>query len=299
MIGAYRRKTERGKYGVINLRTAIERFKKRDLSKRKIEKIYGIPRRTLTRHLRRPESEQGNIHLGRFKPTHHMDSENAMLDSGAFKNLVFNVGTKKLVEDKTLSSLDSEMKETLNSDVPEDDKVRRYLSALSKYWSYKDLKPIETARDFESRVVNSVPISQQYKARRLMDYLKRDPDVNWSDKGELIYRQSLIPNSYIVDIMSDFLKKNTVGENPLGQEQVLTSLSNQNIPQGLVTNAKKWRYIRGAKNVDDDDGEVPAPTSTRSSKKRARVQDSTTNRSLSTRRKTLKHQSRAIDWEKF
>ncbi len=203
------------------------------------------------------------------------------------------------IQDKTLSSLDSQIGQTLNNDMSDDLKVKRYLEALNKYRAYEAPKTIEATQDFESRVVDSVPISQQYKARRLMDYLKRDPDIKLSDKGQLIYRQSLMPNSNIVDIMSDILKKNTVGENPFGWEQVLNSLSNQNVPQELVTNARKWRFIRETKNAPT------TPTST------VRVQDSTPRTSTRGRKipKRLspsatfstirKKKLKKIDWEQY
>ena len=51
MVRSYKKKTDRGKYGMEKLTLAMEKVRNGELSKRKAESLYGIPRKTLTRHL--------------------------------------------------------------------------------------------------------------------------------------------------------------------------------------------------------------------------------------------------------
>ena len=95
------------------------------------------------------------------------------------------------IKEKTLSNLDSVIEEILRSDLPYDEKAKRYTVALNKFRAIEDYSPrvSETLqnKDFDSNVINSVPLAQQYKAKRLLDYLRKDPEIQWSDKGELIH----------------------------------------------------------------------------------------------------------------
>lgn len=64
MVRFYKRKTTRGQYGVHNLNAAIEEVKAGRISKNKAQALYGVPRKTLNRHLKGLVEKPGN--LGRF-----------------------------------------------------------------------------------------------------------------------------------------------------------------------------------------------------------------------------------------
>ena len=64
MVHCYKRKTTRGQYGLQNLEAAMNEVRAGRISKNKAEKIYGIPRKTLNRHLKGLVQKPG--HLGRF-----------------------------------------------------------------------------------------------------------------------------------------------------------------------------------------------------------------------------------------
>ena len=155
---------------------------------------------------------------------------------------------RSTIKEKTLSKLDNVIEEILQSDLTEDEKVKKYTVALNRYRAIEEYEPRVSEslkkEDFESDVIRSVPLAQQYKAKRLLDYLKKDPEIQWSDKGELIHRQNIVQNSNVVDLVSDLLRKNTTGENPEGWQQVADSLSKSNVPKEFILNAKRWRYIR-------------------------------------------------------
>ena len=53
--------------------------------------------------------------------------------------------------------------------------------------------------------MDTVHKTMQAKARRLMEYLKRD--IAWTARGELIHEGVSIPGSNVVDLVNDLLHK--------------------------------------------------------------------------------------------
>ena len=149
--------------------------------------------------------------------------------------------TRPSMKDKTLSNLDTIISETLNSEMSDDEKAKRYAMALRSF-KYYDAPPAPAKDEKESEILSSIDPSVQYKAKRLLDQLKRNPDVDWSGKGELIYKQSLIPNSNVVDLLSDVLKKKST-ELPTGWKQFAASLKETNAPRELISNTDRWMYM--------------------------------------------------------
>ena len=64
MVRFYKRKSTRGKYGMENLEKALTEVKAGKISRNKAEQIYGVPRKTLNRHLQDLVAKPGQ--LGRF-----------------------------------------------------------------------------------------------------------------------------------------------------------------------------------------------------------------------------------------
>ena len=52
MVRNYKRKTKRGEYGLGTLEIALTKVRSGEISKRKAEQIYKVPRKTLTRNLK-------------------------------------------------------------------------------------------------------------------------------------------------------------------------------------------------------------------------------------------------------
>ena len=66
MVRTFKRKSNRGQYGLPKLLEAANLVKEGKISKRQAEKQFGIPRKTLTRHICGVVKNPGN--LGRFGP---------------------------------------------------------------------------------------------------------------------------------------------------------------------------------------------------------------------------------------
>lgn len=153
---------------------------------------------------------------------------------------------KPSMRDKALSGLDGEITSILNSEADDELKAKQYSAALSRFRNYSDdrppkEKPIEK---LETQVLKSVPSGVKYKAKRLIDRLKRDKAVEWDEDGQLIYQQTKIPNSDIVELINDAVKSKTAEKkSPTGWETFAESLGENKIPQELVPNKRVWNAM--------------------------------------------------------
>ena len=77
MVRFYKRKTTRGHYGLENLEVALAEVKAGKMSKNKAEQMYGVPRKTLSRHLKGMVAKPGQ--LGRFTSVLGTDFEKVLV----------------------------------------------------------------------------------------------------------------------------------------------------------------------------------------------------------------------------
>ena len=151
------------------------------------------------------------------------------------------------MRDKSLSALDTEIASTLESDEPDDEKAKRYISTLKKFKYHEELPvpPVKKIDKLESSVLDSMPPNQRYKAKRMLNLLRNNPEVDFNDKGELIYRQSSIPNSDIVDLIGDATRSKS-SEDPVGWQEFAQSLKVSKPRREVMPNTRIWNYMRGA-----------------------------------------------------
>ena len=159
---------------------------------------------------------------------------------------------------KKVQALDDEMKVILDrKDLDDGTKVTLYNQVLQRYNVLVDKRVKEPVRviavgkevgtepektsSMEADVVNTVPKSLQFKARRLMEHLKRN--VVWSDRGELIHEGVPVAGSNVVDLVHDLLRKRKTGD-PTGWQSFARQLHVINIPMELVGNAIRKAYIQ-------------------------------------------------------
>jgi hypothetical protein len=149
------------------------------------------------------------------------------------------------MRDKSLSALDMEIANTLDSDEPDDVKAKRYTMTLNRFKFHEEIpKPsLNPMEKLESTVLQSVPPKQQYKAKRVMDMLKSNSEVDFNDPGELIYRQSRVPSSSIVDLIEDLTRTKSI-ETPVGWEALAESLKASKAPREIVSNTRSWNFMR-------------------------------------------------------
>jgi len=91
----YRRKSDRGKYGQAALNEAIRKVKAGEISKRKAEQMFGVPRKTLTRHILGEVKKPGN--LGRFECVLPVEIEEAVVNHAIkLQRMLFGLSTADL-----------------------------------------------------------------------------------------------------------------------------------------------------------------------------------------------------------
>jgi len=139
------------------------------------------------------------------------------------------------------SSLDKEIQQTLDSQLPDDEKAKLYVSTLRRYKAYNQ-KPAPPKLNLETELSGSLPPSQQHKAKKLLRILKENPDIDWTDKGELIYKQSVVPKSHVTDLFADALSAKRSIDGPIGWETFDEGLTA--VPQTLVKRRKPSKWIK-------------------------------------------------------
>ena len=93
----------------------------------------------------------------------------------------------------------------------------------------------------KNEVILSLPVAEQHKARRIWHYLEQNTDVQWSDRGELVFRRTLVPYSNIVELFSDILRRMARHLAPPGSFEFVQGLVDSNVPRTLITNTRRFR----------------------------------------------------------
>lgn len=200
---------------------------------------------------------------------------------------------KESMLDKTLSKLDGEIYDILHRNIADDEKAKLYSNSLSRYLnidkpnvvtttfksedvsasdvgaaiaSEKVSESVKDTKNVESVVLETVPKKWKSQASRLLTHIKNNPDVTWSEKGELVLKNTTIPKTHAVDLVNDLLRKRTSTPSPSGWKQLANALKDYNIPHELIGNEDRWKYI----NSSHDESFAVAPI--RGQRKRQRQQ---------------------------
>ncbi len=151
-----------------------------------------------------------------------------------------------------LVTLDSEMRDILQENIPDNEKAQKYFQTLQKYMVTKEnvMKEEEevTVPEIPSPI-NDIPVKQKKKAEQIFNWMKRvAPDITWNHRGEV----TGIPGSNIADLVTE-LSKSKSTTTPTGFTQFTELVKDANIPQTLVSNKEHWEtYFRpSAVRVDD------------------------------------------------
>ena len=171
--------------------------------------------------------------------------------------------------EKSLSGLDLEIRTILDNDLPDDQKAIMYTAALKKYKTNDNSTKIPEPKPMiESELTDTLPPNQQYKVKKLWRLVKDNPDIDWSDKGELIYKQSLIPNSHVSDLFSDALASKRSLEGPIGCEEFDDVLDSSKVPTTLAKRRVVKRLSKTSKRQGEPTRYLPDSSDDASTKRR-------------------------------
>ena len=170
---------------------------------------------------------------------------------------------KETMVDKSLSRLDGEMYEILHRDIADDEKAKLYSNSLSRYLNIDKPSVVTKFESKESpailadhspmieyQVLDTVPKRWRTQASRLLTHIKVHPDISWSSKGELVLKNTVIPQTHAVDLINDLLRKRTSSSLPTGWRLLADALKDSNIPHELIGNQDRWKYISTSTEED-------------------------------------------------
>ena len=180
-------------------------------------------------------------------------------------SLRYNQQQKMGTVGQQLVSLDTEMKDILNADLPDAAKAQKYFQTLQKYMMTKEIATTPKEEKTETpptslSPVNDVPLKQRKKAEQIFNWIKRvAPDkITWNNRGEV----EGIPGSNIADLITELTKVRSTTL-PAGFAQFTELAKEANIPQTLVSNKEHWdTYFNPAPVRDDDIYEETTPRHT-------------------------------------
>jgi hypothetical protein len=120
----------------------------------------------------------------------------------------------------------------------------------------------ETKDAIEEEILDSVPKTMKTKAELLERKMKAEPNIAWSEKGELKYKGETVRGSNVVDLVNDVLHKRKYF-NPQGWETFGEVLREANVPQNLIGHEDRWRYISQTKRTPRSRKRQQSPSSIR------------------------------------
>lgn len=150
--------------------------------------------------------------------------------------------------------LDNEMEKILNNkNLTIDQKYAQYQEILERYLTYRRKETQQSShpitiqdsnikRNVEDEILQLLPSkgNVKNKATQLMNILKTKPNIiNWDEDGKLYYKNNLIPNSNIGDIIYDLVNPYSKNRNPIGILHVQKALEEINIPQAMIVNVMR------------------------------------------------------------
>jgi hypothetical protein len=153
--------------------------------------------------------------------------------------LVDPVMYKPTLGDKKLCLLDQEISEVLNSDLPDDEKAKRYMITLKGY-RYIEHPPKVTPDETES-ILKSVKPELRINAKRLLKHIK--PHIRWSDDGQLVHDSALVSDSSVAELLNEASSaQNSINE-PIGWEEFAEDIKRADTPHSFIANAKLRRFV--------------------------------------------------------
>lgn len=176
--------------------------------------------------------------------------------------------SKHVPTQKQMTEFDKQMEKILNSSLEDSEKIQRYYELLNRKmntekfnlpWlttkedTKKEELKGETATDYDSIILNSVPTPMQRKAGNALSIVKKNPDIlTWNNRGEIIHHGKKLPETNIADLFNIlFTDKKHV--NIPAIDTLLSALHELNFPKQYIKN----KYLNLNTLLDDKKDVVP------------------------------------------
>ena len=140
-----------------------------------------------------------------------------------------------------LSLLDKELKSILESAMPSDIKAKEYGKVLQHY------STLRSKEIFTPLSVVDVPVKPDLltglaptyinKGKMLVQSIANNPDLQWNDKNEIIYKGRHIAGSNLVDLIHTYAKPKS-SQKPVGWRLFGRALIDNNTPRIALANTE-------------------------------------------------------------
>ena len=118
--------------------------------------------------------------------------------------------------------------------------------------------PSQQLNATDKQIIDSVPETMQNCAKLLIQKLKDHSDIiSWNHNGQLVLDGSVIPNSNIVDLVNDIMRKKK-GFNPEHSNTFAKALAKMNVPEDYLRNPDRIDSICWCHRLQDS--EAPGPS---------------------------------------
>ena len=118
--------------------------------------------------------------------------------------------------------------------------------------------PSQQVNATDKQIINSVPKMMQNRAKLLIQKLKDHSHIiSWNDNGQLDLEDSIVPNSNIVDLVNDVIRKRN-GFNPEHSSTFAKALTKINVPEDFVRNPDRIDSIHWYCRLQDS--QAPGPS---------------------------------------
>lgn len=165
--------------------------------------------------------------------------------------------SKHTPSQKQLSEFDKEMQKILNSKLQDFEKLQLYYDLLKRKMNLEDFNPpfkmdvtekdeppkpaedetMQNPANSEDNILKMIPTGVQKQGEQLLQYLKTYPNIlRWNERGEIIYKNQLIPKSNLTDLIGLILTQRKSYKHLSGREEFLKALSSMNTPKLFFKN---------------------------------------------------------------
>lgn len=152
----------------------------------------------------------------------------------------------------------------------------------------------ETIQFSPSRIVDNLPKSYEKKTRTLLNIIiSNKPKIWWKTNGEVVINNRTIPDSNILDLVSDTVRS-LKRPKPTGWEEFALLLKDIKVPTSCIGNPTNLDFISRPRLTESNTS--PAPISTRPSSSSS-FKDATTSTPLSSG--LVKANRKKLAWERW
>jgi len=187
-------------------------------------------------------------------------------------------------EDNILSSLENEMREILEKKkLPADQKLAEYSQLLHRYMKTNEKRnePVkievqepEKVQLDDTELLEGIPIRSMKTAKNLLNSIKRQTNIEWTDTGELVVDGMKIDGSNIIDLLHDFSRERKPHNPAVGAEVLARALQKTHVPLAYIGNKYRHKLLENNKNVILGTPAKATPSPGPAKKKRGRIESS-------------------------